>query len=98
MIYKIVFLRKAQSDVRVAVRWLEEQQLGLGERFSIAVRGQAKSLTELPSRHPIIKVDVRQVRVRGFSYALYYRIRNENVVVIAVLHVRRAPSVLVKRI
>jgi len=92
------FLRQAQADVRGAVAWLEEQQYGLGERFADAVRSQAQSLSEFPSRYPIVKSDVRQARVRGFSYALYYRVRSDVIVIVAVLHVRRAPAVLENRL
>ncbi len=46
-----------------------------------------------PDRYPIVARDVREAPVPRFPYCIYYRVKLDRVVVIAVVHTARDPSV-----
>jgi plasmid stabilization system protein ParE len=46
-----------------------------------------------PERYPLVSDDVREALVSRFPYCVYYRVKPDRVVVIAVFHTSRDPSV-----
>jgi toxin ParE1/3/4 len=75
------------------VRWYEERRPGWGARLFDAV----SHTFELIERHPEIgsprrSPATRQLLVRGFPYVVAYRIRPDDVYVIAVAHTSRRPG------
>jgi plasmid stabilization system protein ParE len=46
----------------------------------------------MPERFPVMLGDVRCMRVRRFPYSLFFRVRGDQVVVLAVFHARRDPT------
>jgi plasmid stabilization system protein ParE len=43
--------------------------------------------------HALVYRDVRKALVRRFPYAIFYRVRNARVVVLAVFHSKRDPNI-----
>ena len=84
----------ASLELAEAVRWYEERRPGWGARLFEAV----SRVFELIERHPEIGSPrttppaVRQVTVRGFPYVVAYRIRSDDVYVVAVVHTSRRPG------
>jgi len=84
----------ASLELTEAVRWHEERRPGWGERLFDAV---TRTLALIES-HPEIgaprrgRWPVRQLKVRGFPYVVAYRIRPEDVYIVAVAHTRRRPG------
>jgi plasmid stabilization system protein ParE len=46
-----------------------------------------------PERYPEVSGDVREAPVSRFPYGVYYRVKPDRVVVIAVFHASRDPAV-----
>lgn len=51
------------------------------------------SIRERPELYAVIHEDLREALARRFPYAVYYRAEPEQVVVVAVVHTARDPSV-----
>jgi plasmid stabilization system protein ParE len=84
----------ASAELAEAVRWYEHREPGLGDRFLQAVN----STIDLIQSHPDIGVPrasplpSRQFLVHGFPYRVVYRVRRDDIYVIAVAHTSRRPD------
>jgi len=81
----------ASGDVEDAYRWYEAQQAGLGEEFLAAANDLMESIIANPLQFPIIHRQTRRALLRRFPYGLFYRIIDDQVVVVACMHARRNP-------
>lgn len=97
MIYRVVFRRPAQEEFEDAVAWYDEQRRGLGEEFLKEVTEAIERAAEHPLRYPLVLEGVRRAVLRRFPYAIYFRQRNDLLVVLAVFHGRRNPLVWKRR-
>ena len=86
-----VFRPAAAADVQEAYRWYEIQRVGLGEEFLGAVTTAIQSVLANPQQFPVVHRQTRRVLLRRFPYGLYYRLVQEQVVVVACMHARRDP-------
>jgi plasmid stabilization system protein ParE len=88
----IRLLREAEEELRLAVLYYEEARPGLGRALIAEVR-RAK---ELIVRHPLAaRIERGEIRVRSisrFPYRIYYRVRPEEIIVVAIGHRRRRPG------
>jgi plasmid stabilization system protein ParE len=84
----------ASTELTEAVRWYEDRRPGWGDRLLTAVTAtmtlvEAHPEIGSPRRgHPA----ARQLKVRGFPYLIAYRIRPDDVYVVAVAHAKRRPG------
>jgi plasmid stabilization system protein ParE len=92
------FDERAEDDARVALDWYEEQQPSLGGEFIDALDDAVDRIGEYPRIYPRVADEVRRALTEKFPYSMYSRIEEHAIVVLAVLHTRRAPGVLESRI
>jgi plasmid stabilization system protein ParE len=81
----------AESDLDRAVSWYERQKPGLGLRFLDAADQLFARLRDRPLQFPLVSADVRRALLPTFPYAVYFRIADDAVTVLAVLHLSRDP-------
>lgn len=93
----LAFRPVAQAEFDEAAAWYEEQQRGLGSDFVAEVQQVLDIIADHPERYPMVVSDVREALVSRFPYCVYYRAKTDRVVVIAVFHTSRDPSVWQKR-
>lgn len=87
----IIFRSAAAADVEDAYRWYETQRAGLGEEFLSALRTVSESVRAHPEQWPIIHRQTRRALLWRFPYGLYYRVFEEQIVVVACFHAKRDP-------
>ena len=87
------FRAAARIEYDEAASWYERQRQGLGNDFVSEIERALRQACELPQRFPKMLGDVQCVRVRRFPYSIFFRIRSERLIVLAVFHARRDPSV-----
>jgi plasmid stabilization system protein ParE len=91
-------LRPAQTELRAAARRYEEERIGLGERFVLAIDKAINDAVTDPLRWPLMpsvptELGMRRRLVDGFPYAVVYRIvTSELVEIVAVMHGKRSPD------
>ena len=83
---------EAEADVSDAARWYEAQRSGLGSEFLDEVLRTLSSISEYPDLYPRVSGDVRRAVIRRFPFGVFYVMDESEVVVLAVMHGRRAPS------
>jgi plasmid stabilization system protein ParE len=88
----LVFRRIAQAEFDAAAAWYEGQKPGLGSDFVAEVQQVLDTIASHPERYPLASDDVREALVSRFPYCIYYRVKPDRVVVIAVFHTSRDPS------
>lgn len=74
-----------------AVQWYEDQRSGLGTEFEFACRAAIALIEQHPLSFPVVHGEVRRVVLRRFPYMIFYRSREEELVIVAVMHERRDP-------
>lgn len=88
---KLYVFPKAESQIRSAVEWYEEQRKGLGAEFSAAVRAKFSALERAPEGFAIQFENVRIALIDGFPYLIFFCISSDSVDVIGFLHAGRNP-------
>ena len=93
MTFAIAFRAAARREVVEAVAWYEAQRPGLGAEFLNEVERCIASVADRPELYAIVHGEIRRVVTRRFPYSLYYRVRQDRIVVLAVFHGRRQPRI-----
>ena len=86
------FQSEARAEFLDAIRYYQAQQRGLGDRFLEAVGEAVQRIRERPLLYQEIEADIRQCLVEGFPYGLIYRLKNEQIEILAVMHLHRQPG------
>lgn len=94
----LVMRHEAEIDLFEAVVFYERQRAGLGIKFMDAVHDAFRLVQRAPSMRAVIYRDIRRARVRRYPYGAYYRVETDRVVVVAVFHARRDPSIWKARV
>ena len=89
---KLLVRPAAAADIEEAHRWYERQRVGLGEEFLTAVDATLQDLAAHPAAYAVIHRETRRALLHRFPYGIFYRLYDENVIVIACMHGRRDPE------
>jgi plasmid stabilization system protein ParE len=81
-----------------AAVWYEARQAHLGRRFLAAVEDAFNRIQVNPELHRVIEADMRRCVARPFPYGVVFRKDEDQIVVIAVMHMHREPGYWVDRV
>lgn len=87
----LVFRPQAQAEAVEVRRWYEARRAGLGEEFGAEVDAAVARIVDHPLAFPRVRGETRRVVLMRFPYALYFRITDDSIVILAV-HGRQDPS------
>lgn len=93
MSLRLVFRRAAQLEFDQAARWYERQRDGLGVDFVAAIQCVLETIAEHPGQYPFADGDIRGAFVPRFPFCVYFRVKLDRVVILAVFHTSREPSI-----
>ena len=94
----IVFRPVARLEFNEAADWYEQRRAGRGAAFTAAVRQVLDPIAEHPQFYAEVFEDVREGLVTGYPYCVYYRIEAGQILVLAVFHTARDPSIWQRRV
>jgi plasmid stabilization system protein ParE len=94
----IRLLPEARDEFDAAADWYEQRRPGLGVDFVARVRETLNRIAANPRLHAAVYGDVRKATVQKFPYVVLYREEAAEVVVIAVFHTSRDPSIWQARV
>jgi plasmid stabilization system protein ParE len=83
---------EAELDIFEATIWYENEQADLGTAFLGAVRTSLEHVEKSPRRFPVVFKDIRRALVDRFPFGVFFLIEDEDIAVIAVIHLHRHPS------
>lgn len=85
-----LFRPQAEAEALDARRWDEARRAGLGDAFGAEVDAAVARIIEHPLAFPRVRGETRRAVLTRFPYALYFRITDDSIVVLAV-HGRQDP-------
>ena len=88
----VIFRAVAEAEYVGAIAYYEAQQPGLGPDFEAEVLAVLDTVANQPDRYPIAYRDTREAPVGRFPYCVYYRVRADRLIVLAVFHQSRDPA------
>ena len=89
----VVLRRAARAEYDKAGDWYERKRAGLGAAFTAAVQKVFDQISARPQLYRVVLRDVRMAVVQGLPYCVFYRERRSAIVVLAVFHTSRDPSI-----
>lgn len=94
----IGFLPEAEQEMLEAARYYESQASGLGADYLSEIERAVASIAESPMTWPKVEGELRRRLVRRFPFGILYRDEPEEIVIVAVAHLRRKPGYWRERI
>lgn len=94
---RALFRLQARIEALEAQAWYESRAAGLGLEFARAIDAAVASAVRNPEAYSLVASSCRRVLLRRFPFSLVYRVRGDELLVVAVFHHRRDPTVLAKR-
>jgi len=88
---RIVFRPQAEDEALEARQWYESRRAGLGKEFGQSVDGLLDRIAANPFAFPRVYNETRRAVLSRFPYAIYFRVTEEAVVVLAI-HGRQDPA------
>lgn len=92
---KTVIENHAKDDIRESIKWYNNQKKGLGNLFFADANSTIEKLKSNPFLFQIRYFEVHTAVLKKFPYMIHYYIdpNRKAIVIIAVLHTSRNPSV-----
>ncbi|MFQ5825705.1 MAG: type II toxin-antitoxin system RelE/ParE family toxin [bacterium] len=94
MTYTLRFLPEVEDDAITAYIWYEEKSRGLGEDFLRMFYAFATEIQRNPLLYPEVYDKFRRRLLRRFPYAIYYRVKKNEVIIWGVFHCARNPRTI----
>ena len=94
---RILFRPEARAELLEAQAWYESRATGLGLEFARVVDAAVAAATRNPTAFAQIAGACRRVLLRRFPFSLVFRVRGDELLVIAIFHHRRNPEKLTQR-
>jgi len=88
-----IFLRpEAEQDLYDAASWYETHRSELGHRFLDEALAAFASIAESPLQYPELRRGIRRKLLKRFPFAVFFRVNEGVIVIIAVMHGSRDPK------
>jgi hypothetical protein len=88
----VVFLPAAQAEFAEAVVYYNAQRDGLGEEFTEEVQRTIARIIEYPEAWSLLSRRTRRCPTNRFPYGIIYQVSGNMLLIIAVMHLHRAPQ------
>jgi plasmid stabilization system protein ParE len=87
----------AKVELKEAAQYYEAKSTGLGGAFVAEAERSVAAILEYPKSSPIARGSIRRRVLRRFPYGLLYRVRGQQLRILAVMNLRRRPAYWVGR-
>jgi toxin ParE1/3/4 len=95
---RVVFLNAAEEEMLDAAVYYENQVPGLGMDFLTQIENAVQRIKAYPESGKAVRGKILRRLVRRFPFGILYRVDPSEIVVVAVMHLRRRPGYWKKRI
>ncbi|MBI4319192.1 MAG: type II toxin-antitoxin system RelE/ParE family toxin [Chloroflexi bacterium] len=86
------FLPEAEEEMNEAALFYEDRSEGLGLDFLEEVEHTIASILGLPKSGPVISENIRRRILRGFPFGVLYAVRDDQIIIVAIAHLKRRPG------
>ena len=94
---KIRFHPLAEKEFGEAILWYSTKIKGLDQEYIFSIDEAIHKIEKNPDLYPFIYKSFQRIIVRRFPYSLFYKKEKNEIRVIAVMHMKRNPSLLQHR-
>ena len=88
----------ARAGFPEAFVWYERQRAGLGLEFEREFEKVLRAISESPKRFAPFDDEIRKGRLKRFPYFIYFAELSKRLEVIAIIHCKRNPAWILKRL
>ena len=88
---RLVLRPQAEAELLEARDWYEARRPGLGGVFCAEIDIAIEAIAERPLAYPCVHGEIRRTILLRFPYAVFYRVLQDEIVVLGVVHGRRHP-------
>jgi len=89
---EIIFLSPARDELNEAIAYYNGQSEGLGYEFAAEVKKTLERIIQYPNAWFKLSNRTHRCRTNRFPYGIIYQIREEKLLIIAVMHLSREPK------
>jgi len=86
------FHPEAEKELILAIDFYEEKERGLGRDFALEIYSTVERILTYPDAWPIVEEDIRRSLVKRFPFGVLYSKLEEEIVIMAVMHLNREPE------
>lgn len=94
MTYTLRFLPEVEEDVIGGYAWYEAKSQGLGEDFLRMFYACVSEITQNPLLYQKVYNEFRRRLLRRFPYAIYFMIKDNQIIVFGLFHCARDPGII----
>ena len=84
--------RAARRELGEIIDWYDSEKEGLGGKFAKQVAYGIRQILAFPEAWQTVELGLRHYLLAGFPYGLVYHVRQNEIIVIAVMHLSRKPG------
>ena len=89
---EVIYASGVLEEVSESANYYEEEVEGLGKTFLEKVQSAVQNIKRNPLMYRIIQGNYRRHLLARFPFAVIYRIENQKIYVLAVMHLKRSPN------
>jgi plasmid stabilization system protein ParE len=86
------FTGPAEEDLAEAIDYYDRQRVGLGDEFVRELWKAIQRVRDWPNAWTKLSEHTRRCRLNRFPYAVLYQVRDDQVLIIAIMHLHRQPN------
>ncbi len=86
------FHPEARSEFEEAIDYYEGREVGLGYDFAVEVHHAIQRIVDYPEGWAELEHGIRRCLVRRFPYGVLYAVHEDEIVILAVMHLHRRPG------
>lgn len=88
----IKFLAPAEAELLAAIAYYNTQSEGLGYECAAEVKRTIERIIQYPEAWFQLSKRTRRCRTNRFPYGVIYQVKNNTVIIVAVMHLSRHPQ------
>ena len=89
---EITFLPPAKSELTDATSYHNMQSEGLGYEFAAEAKRTLERIVQYPDAWFKLSKRTRRCRTNRFPYAVIYQVRQDSLIIVAIMHLSREPE------
>ncbi|HEY5345897.1 MAG TPA: type II toxin-antitoxin system RelE/ParE family toxin [Verrucomicrobiae bacterium] len=86
------FTSTAEAELKVAMEFYQSAREGLGAEFLAEVEATTNLIESFPLAWSPLSSRTRRCRTHRFPYGLFYQVRNDEILIVSVMDLRRDPK------
>lgn len=92
MTYRLVIRERAEKQIEEAYEWYEKKQIGLGDNYLDVIERSLMLIQINPKLFQFKYKNIKAIYTKQFPFGIFYIIDGDKIVVLAVFHLSRNPS------